>query len=299
MYSGLRSCLLDEYNFFRCAVSAAFAGLCSNISNLIYRAMPADALKSLVRALLEHLPKESSPVVIVVKPDRPNPTPVRTNGHRPTSQGLQYDPSIVYLLELATIIALRDDETIVAVGEIVADTLQNIVRDAGNIHPLIVSRAVFYLLHLLNASQVHILAQTRLQAANTTQNHSFVRAPVILHTISSFDHSTLEKSAIPILRGLSLCIKKPSPLRNEITNTPDFWSTIQNVHDIPEAAASVFGLVENVVTTRPPAVTADNYEAAVSLLNSFAVAGSVGAIEEQKLDKIARKSKAARQTKPQ
>lgn len=123
------------------------------------RAMPADALKSLVHALLEHLPKESSPVVIVVKPDRPNPPPVRTNGHRSTSQGLLYDPSMVYLLELTTIIALRDSETITAVGEVVAGALQNVVRDAANIHPLVVSRAVFYLLHLLNASQVIVTIQ--------------------------------------------------------------------------------------------------------------------------------------------
>lgn len=121
--------------------------------------MPADALKSLVEALLEHLPRESSPVVIVVKPDRPSLTPVRPNGHRSTSQGLLYDPSIVYLLELATIIALRDSETTAAVGEVVADALQNVVRDAANTHPLVVSRAVFYLLHLLNASQVKVKIQ--------------------------------------------------------------------------------------------------------------------------------------------
>ena len=126
-----------------------------------------------------------------------------------------------------------------------------------------------------------------------------MRAPVILHTISSFDQSTLEKSAIPILKGFALCIRSPSPLRNEITNTPDFWSTIQSVHGTSEAAASVFDLLENIVTTRPPAITADNYEAAVSLLNSFAVAGSVGAAGEQKLEKHGRKLKTARQTKPQ
>lgn len=127
------------------------------------RAMPADALKSLVQAVLEHLPKESSPVVIVVKPDRPNPPSARTSSHRSTSQGLLYDPSMVYLLELATIIALRDNETITAVGEVVADALQNVVRDAANIHPLVVSRAVFYLLHLLNASQVTVTLQLRHQ----------------------------------------------------------------------------------------------------------------------------------------
>lgn len=149
---------------------------CSKFCTLIIladsdvRAMPADALKCVVQALLEHLPKESSPVVIVVKPDRPNQPPVRTNGHRSTSQGLLYDPSMVYLLELATIIALRDSETIAAVGEVVADALQNIVRDVANIHPLVVSRAVFYLLHLLNASQVIVTIHIRHQVRHGKLN---------------------------------------------------------------------------------------------------------------------------------
>lgn len=116
--------------------------------------MPAESLKSFVQALLDQLPAESSPLVIVVKPDRPSPTTIRTNGHRSTSQGLLYDPSVVYILELATIIALRDQETVAAVGQAVADALQNVVRDSINVHPLVVSRAVFYLFHVLHASQV-------------------------------------------------------------------------------------------------------------------------------------------------
>lgn len=48
----------------------------------------------------------------------------------------------------------------------------------------------------------------------------------------------------------------------------------------------------------PPAVTANNYEAAMSLLNSFASSGRVGAIEEQKHEKITRKPKAAKSAKP-
>ncbi len=118
------------------------------------RAMPAKSLDALVRALLEQLPEESSPLVIVVKPDRPNPTPARTNGHRAPPQSLIYDPSVVYILELATIIAMRDEETIALIGQGVADALQNVVRDASNVHPLVISRVVFYVLQLLNRSQV-------------------------------------------------------------------------------------------------------------------------------------------------
>ena len=116
--------------------------------------------------------------------------------------------------------------------------------------------------------------------------------------ISSFDQSILERAAIPILDGLALCIKTPTPLRNEITNTPDFWSTVQSLHAKSEAAAGVFGLLENIVNVKPAAVTADNYEAAVSLLNDFATAGSIGAIEEQRSEKTTRKSKVTKPAKP-
>lgn len=116
--------------------------------------------------------------------------------------------------------------------------------------------------------------------------------------ISSFNQSILEKVALPILQGLALCLQNPTPLRNEITNTPDFWSTIQILHAKPDAAAGVFRLLENIVATKPSAVTADNYEAAVSMLNSFAAAGSIGAIEEQRHEKISRKSKVLKSTKP-
>lgn len=78
-----------------------------------------------------------------------------------------------------------------------------------------------------------------------------------------------------------------NPLRNEITNTPDFWAIIRSLQAVPEAAANAFDVVAKVVTGQPPAVTADNYKNIVSLLNHYAAAGSVGAAIEQKRDKNA------------
>lgn len=115
--------------------------------------MPSESLNDLVDALLEQLPEQSSPVVIVVKPDRPPTSPAKPNGHR-AHQGPSYDPGLVFVLELATILAMRDADTIVAVGRPVSDALFNIVRNAAKVHPLVLTRAVYYLLHLLNASQV-------------------------------------------------------------------------------------------------------------------------------------------------
>ena len=108
----------------------------------------------LVHALLDKLLKTSSPLVIVVKPDPSSPNHPKFNGHRSITGDSNYDPSINFALELATILALRDEQTIAAVGKDVAEALQNVIRDASNIHSIIVSRAVLYLLHLLNASHV-------------------------------------------------------------------------------------------------------------------------------------------------
>ena len=73
---------------------------------------------------------------------------------------------------------------------------------------------------------------------------------------------------------------------------------MQSLHDNQEVAGSVFGLLENIAAGQPPAVTADNYEPTVGLLNAFATSGSVGAVVEQKRDKDARRQKPLKPTKP-
>lgn len=82
-----------------------------------------------------------------------------------------------------------------------------------------------------------------------------------------------------------------------MTNSPDFWSILNALHSIPEAAPTVFDIVEEVVTGSPSALSADNYEAAVGLLNGFAGAASIGAIQEQARDQEGRKAKAGRDGK--
>lgn len=67
---------------------------------------------------------------------------------------------------------------------------------------------------------------------------------------------------------------------------------------MPEAAGNAFELVTRVAAGSPPAVTADNYKDTVSLLNQYAAAGSVGAVIEQKRDKIANARKREKPTKP-
>lgn len=118
--------------------------------------MPIASLHSLLLSLLEQIPEDSSPRVIVVKPDLPAPTPVRPNGKKPRQNTPDYNPKLVFVLELATILVLRDAETVEALGKEVADILQSVVRDASKFHFVVIARTVYLLLNILRASDVSI-----------------------------------------------------------------------------------------------------------------------------------------------
>lgn len=228
-------------------------------------------------SLLSHLPEQDSPRVIAVKPELPAPTPIRANGTKPSADPPVYSPSVVYVLELATILALRDEETITTLGAEVARALQAVICDAERLHPVSLSRCVFYLLSLLRASN----------------DHGYIRAPVVLHSISSFREDLLKECASPILKGLLGCVSGPPELKKEVASSPDFWSVLRSLQSISEAAGSVFSIVEGVIApvgtqgaaTGTSAITPDNYDACVALLNAFATAGSIGARQEQQREK--------------
>lgn len=87
------------------------------------------------------------------------------NGQKNLSDGQVYDPAFVYILELCTVLSLKDENSVVKSGAQVSEALQNVIRDSANYHPTLIARAVFYLLNLLHASYVRIaepLARLRL-----------------------------------------------------------------------------------------------------------------------------------------
>ncbi|RMD42675.1 hypothetical protein DV735_g2423, partial [Chaetothyriales sp. CBS 134920] len=219
---------------------------------------------ALVKALISQI-GESSPVV-TVKPERPMPVTTRMNGGRTPRSGLQYEPGTVFLLELATMLTLRDPDTVASGGDSLMATLQNFVRDASNLHPLVSSRVVRYLLDMLKHSFTH----------------DFTRTPVVLHTISSFPDDVLASTAPSVMAGLASCLSEPTPLRIEITNSPDFWSILHRLHQHKSEAGQVFEILVNIATSSPTTITADNYEATVNLANDFITLGRIGASVEQR-----------------
>jgi brefeldin A-resistance guanine nucleotide exchange factor 1 len=271
----------QEIDYTLCTVDTVkechFEDILANISQL-----PVESLRSLLASLLEYLPEDGSPRVIVVKPEIPGASP-RTNGPRQKGKGPIYDPSLVFVLELATVLALRDDETVKDLAKDVTDALESVVRDAPKHHSVVIARAVYYLLSLLKASN----------------DYDFIRAPVLLHTFSSFNDALLRECAQPILKGLTDCCKGPNALRSELAGSPDFWTILNRLAGVPDAAGDVFQLVEDLTTSSQPGITADNYEAAIALLNEFATAAQVGAREEQIHDQAARRGKVQKPKKPE
>lgn len=78
------------------------------------------------------------------------------NGQKNPGDGTIYDPAFVYILELCTVLALRDEETVQQLGAEVSEALQNVIRDSAGYHATVVARVVFYLLSLMHASYVRI-----------------------------------------------------------------------------------------------------------------------------------------------
>ncbi|KAI1435362.1 Sec7-domain-containing protein [Xylaria sp. CBS 124048] len=250
----------------------------ANISSL-----PVTALFPLIEALLGQLPDNENSTVpaIAVKaesvPSSPVSTSNKANHTKPT-----YDPAIVYILEFCTVLALRDSATIESLGKQVTEALQMILRNSGRYHSALVSRAAYYQFNMLKASY----------------DHDFVRAPVLLHTISSIPKEVLAKTSQLVLQGLKVCIEQPGPLRSEIMTSPDFWLILRTLAGNANSSPTVFDILEGGVSGSPSAIIADNYEAAIALLSDYATAAQVGAADEQKGERRQRNARPPKKEAP-
>ncbi|QIW99350.1 hypothetical protein AMS68_004868 [Peltaster fructicola] len=256
-----------------CITDCHFEQILGNVSEL-----PVESLTALTLALIESLPVDDEHRVIAPKTDLPAPTPIRANGTKATTDlQVTYDPALVYVLELATILALRDEETLTKLGAEASQALEDRIRDPERLHPVALSRVVFYLLSLLRASN----------------DHGYIKTPVVLHAISSFREDLLVECAQPVLKGIYGCVSGPPELKHEVASSPDFWAILRSLHTQAGAASAAFKITELITSGPTASVTADNYESAIALLNSFATAGSVGARQEQQKDAALRKQQPA------
>lgn len=220
----------------------------------------------LIDSLLALLPEEGNSLII----HKPDPTTIPSTVNTTfVGKNPKYDPAVVYVLELASCIALRNHDTIAALGKQVVDTLQSVIRGAQYAHHIIVSRAIYYLLSLLQQSH----------------EHTFIRTPVILHHIATLDRGILVKSSLPIITGIKNCLQGPTSLKSQMVISPDFWVLLRSLLMLNHVSQEVFEATE-YVTTEASNVSSDNYVAVVTLLNDFALKGSVGSVFEQQQDKL-------------
>ncbi|KAL6881533.1 hypothetical protein J3F83DRAFT_722627 [Trichoderma novae-zelandiae] len=242
-----------------CINSCNIDKVLNNISKL-----PPARIDILVQALLEQLPQDDHPAVIGVKQD--SVTVVPPNGPVPSTGLPSYDPTTPFILELCTILTIRDGEVAPTTAKQVLDAIHGVLRDHSQWHGITVSRAAFYGLMILKSGY----------------DHDFVNVPIFLHTISSLPQDLVLKTADIILSGLSICTRDPGPLRSEMMTSPDFWVILRVVAGDANAAAQIFDILERSTTGTPPAIMADNYEAAISLLNHFASAADPLAARDSK-----------------
>ncbi|TWU78927.1 GDP/GTP exchange factor for ARF [Metarhizium rileyi] len=232
-----------------------------NIFNL-----PAPVAAGLVQALLDRIPENDQAAVITVKQDSIPPVPTHPQAQvavQPT-----YDPSVAYILEFCTVVAIRNDELIRVMGKPVFDAVLGLLRDPTQWHPITLSRAISHALSILKSSY----------------DHDFVKVHSLLHTIANLPQQVIVKSSDTALTGLATCTEEPGPLRSEMMKSPDFWAILRILAGNPDCAASVFAILENGASGNPPAIIADNYEAAIALLNFFASAATPLEPPESSLD---------------
>lgn len=227
------------------------------------------SIEPLIDHLLAQLPDDDQPTVISVQQ---NNTSVSSTAPPDRPRVLEYEPGVVCILELSTRLLTKAQELPKDAAKKVFDTLQGILRHPNQHHPTLVARTTFYSLKLLRASYVSITLSTtrRLELIVSTQQHDLANTPYLLHTISSLPKDLLLGSSGFIISGLSYCTEEPGPLRSEIMTSPDFWSTLRILAQDPISAADVFLILEKGSLGNPPAILADNYEAAISLMNDFA-----------------------------
>jgi brefeldin A-resistance guanine nucleotide exchange factor 1 len=84
-----------------------------------------------------------------------------------------------------------------------------------------------------------------------------------------------------------------------MATSPDFWDILRNLHMLPGVASHVFHILEELNNSPQTAITADNYENTIQLLDDFATAASIGSADEQRRDQASRRGgKQAKLPKP-
>jgi brefeldin A-resistance guanine nucleotide exchange factor 1 len=248
----------EELESTLCTMDCISSCHLEDVFNNIAKMQP-ESLKGVITSFLGEIGEDGQTDVMTVK----SVTSTADGDHvsSSASDGIAvdapiYDPSLVYILELCTVLSCTGGVTTGEVAKPVVATLTQLLRSPGRVHPLVVARASFYAFELLKHSH----------------ESGFINVPILLHSISCFHHELLSQAHTLILCGMMACARSSQVLKRELMASPDFWAILLAFSHIPDATALTFDVVEICIDDMPPTILASNYETIIELLGLFATA---------------------------
>jgi len=187
---------------------------------------------------------------------------------------------MLFLLELATSLAIRDQESMKNLSsELVAYCIE-VLRQRKVLHPILVERTLIYLLALK-------------KRGHETGVETNISLAEIIRVVLSSQQSLFQTMAVPLAHSL-LALGQVDP-KLVLEEPRILFQVLKKAILLPEAQASEFSLCELLVDTNDGAyLTPKLYSMLINLLGDFATLGSVGAEWEQRNDVLQKRVKASR-----
>jgi|SRR5579871_599203 len=200
------------------------------------------------------------------------------NGTEPVEA--TYDPSMVFLLEIATSLAIRNEESMKILSSELAAYCIELLRQRKVLHPILVERTLIYLLALK-------------KKGHETGVETKINLSEIIRLVLSSQQPLFQTLAIPLAHSLLALGQVDAKLVLEDPRI--LFQVLKKTILLPEAQGSEFSLCELLVDSKDGAfITPKIYSMVINLLGDFATLGSVGAEWEQRNDVLQKRVKPSR-----
>ncbi|KAK9360492.1 hypothetical protein V1504DRAFT_153401 [Lipomyces starkeyi] len=211
-----------------------------------------------------------------------------------------FAPLSIYVLEMATCLVLKDSECLAMLRPKLMATFIAILRNAGNVYPVVIGRVVCYMLAILRRvidEYTTSPSEEKLADIKKLVGEIFLSA-------ASVDNDILKESGPISATGIVYCFRScPENIKMILLDAPEqaFWKALESLLENPEAASVIFEVVEEITgipdsdgkfqvknekdSTKLRLIhNSANFQAVIDLLGAFASAGSVGSEWEQRHD---------------
>ncbi|KAK9430752.1 hypothetical protein V1505DRAFT_344051 [Lipomyces doorenjongii] len=211
-----------------------------------------------------------------------------------------FAPLSIYVLEMATCLVLKDAECLAMLRPKLMATFTAILRNAGNVYPVVIGRVICYMLAILRRvidEYTTSPSEEKLADIKKLVGEIFLSA-------ASVDNDILKESGPVSATGIVYCFRNcPDNIKMILLDAPEqaFWKTLESLLENPEAASVIFEVVEEITgipdsdgefqvknekdSTKLRLIhNSANFQAVIDLLGAFASAGSVGSEWEQRHD---------------